>query len=204
MIDLPPHVQLVAVSKTRTPEEILAVYGAGQLDFGENRVQELLEKQAALADYEDIRWHLIGTLQSNKVKQVVGRVHLIHSVHSVSLYTKIATRAEDLGVVQPVLLQVNFSGEASKHGLVPEDVEAVLGAGKASAPILGLMTMSRVEMTSEEKLDYFKDFGSFYDALKERYDLSVLSIGMSGDYHEAIEAGSTMVRLGSAIFGPRV
>lgn len=205
MINLPPDVQLVAVSKTRTIEEILHIYEQGQRDFGENRVQELLMKKTELSAYPDIRWHLIGTLQSNKVNRVVGQCALIQSVHSLSLYRKIVRQAEYLGVTQPVLLQVNFSGEASKHGFDPDAVEAVLAlaAETPSVPILGLMTMSQADMSDAEKLEYFQRFAEFYNGLKERYGLSVLSIGMSDDYHLAIEAGATMVRLGTAIFGPR-
>lgn len=205
MIKLPDNVQLIAVSKTRTIDEILDLHERGQIDFAENRVQELLQKQDALGEQAAIRWHLIGTLQSNKVNQVVGRAHLIQSVHSLSLYRKIAARASSLLLSQPVLFQVNFSGEASKHGFDPTEVEAALEIAleTPAAPVWGLMTMSVAEMTAEEKLDYFKRFAAFYDSLKERYNLNTLSIGMSADYEEAIEAGSTMVRLGSAIFGPR-
>lgn len=205
MIKLPNDVQLIAVSKTRSTDEILALHERGQIDFAENRVQELIQKQDALSEHSAIRWHLIGTLQSNKVNQVVGRVHLIQSVHSLSLYRKIAKRASSLSISQPVLFQVNFSGEASKHGFDPSDVSAALeiAAQSPAAPVWGLMTMSVAEMTAEEKLVYFKRFAVFYDSLKEKYNLNTLSIGMSGDYEEAIEAGSTMVRLGTAIFGPR-
>lgn len=205
MIKLPNDVQLIAVSKTRSTDEILALHESGQIDFAENRVQELIQKQDALSEHSAIRWHLIGTLQSNKVNQVVGRVHLIQSVHSLSLYRKIAKRASSLSISQPVLFQVNFSAEASKHGFDPTEVEAALevAAESSAAPVWGLMTMSVAEMTAEEKLDYFKRFAAFYDSLEEKYNLNTLSIGMSGDYEEAIEAGSTMVRLGTAIFGPR-
>lgn len=215
---IPAGVQLLAVSKTKSPEEIRAVYDQGQRDFGENRVRELLEKEAepALA-FPDMRWHLIGTLQKNKVKHVVGKVVLIHSVDSKDLLERIAKRAASLGIVQDVLLQVNYSGEASKHGLEPDDVWALIleSSEWSGIRIRGLMTMSGLAMSVEEKLAYYKRFHLFFTDLKARMvdcasetalnpdSFDILSIGMSGDYHEAIEAGSTMVRLGTAIFGPR-
>ncbi len=204
-----PGVKLIAVSKTRSAGEISEIYKQGQRDFGENRVQELLAKQNELArSCPEIIWHLIGTLQKNKVRHIVGKADLIHSVDSLSLLKEISKRAVIRGITQDVLLQVNFSGEETKHGLPPNELWSVLeeAAGLEGVRVRGLMTMSAMGMDSAEKLAYFKDFKAFYDDLRNRSGsdcFDILSMGMSGDYREAMEAGSTLVRLGTAIFGPR-
>lgn len=203
---IPPTVELLAVSKTRSIAEIKDVYAQGQRKFAENRVQELLMKQDALKDScPDIEWHLIGTLQRNKVKSVIGKVQLIHSVHSLALLERIEREASAMNVRQDVLLQINYSGESSKFGLDTLKVHDTLSAADSMGHVAvrGLMTMSSVDMTPEERLDYFRRFRAFYDEIRTERDFDILSIGMSDDYQEAIEAGSTMLRLGTAIFGPR-
>lgn len=207
---IPEHVSLLAVSKTRSAAEVKWLYDQGHRLFGENRVQELIAKQAELEEIcPEIRWHLIGTLQKNKVRQVVGRVDLIESVHSLDLLREIAKRAERAGIVQDVLLQINYSGEDSKHGFAPDELGCVLETSKTmpSVRIRGLMTMSVLAMTADEKYEFYKAFKQYFDAHQEQYgeaSFDTLSMGMSGDYQEAIRAGSNLVRLGTAIFGPRI
>ncbi len=199
-------VRIVAVSKTRTIEEIAAMYNEGQLDFGENRVQELLMKAELLRDTcPDINWHLIGTLQRNKVNQVCGLVSCIQSVNSIKLLEQIDRAAKRLDIRQDVLLQINYSGETSKHGFTPEDaIDALKTLDQwQNIRVRGLMTMARFGLSTKEKLSFFNAFHDYYTELKDQYGFDTLSMGMSGDYKEAIQSGSTMVRIGTALFGPR-
>ena len=200
----PSDVTIVAVTKTVGIEDICCAAELGVADFGENRVQEFLGKWGL---FPDVRWHFIGTLQSNKVKDVVGRAHLIHSVDSFHLVAEIAKRAASAGVVQDVLLQVNVSGEASKHGFHPDDVkDALIEASRArdALRVRGLMTMAPLGRPSDAR-GVFRDLKDLRDSLREMplngVELDELSMGMSNDFRVAIEEGSTMVRVGRAIFG---
>ena len=209
----PAEVTLVAVSKKKPVEAIRAAYGAGTYDFGENYVQELREKQAVLTG-PDIRWHMIGHLQKNKIKYLIGNVGLIHSVDTVSLAEAIQKEAAARNAVMNILLEVNVAEEASKWGFSVQDVQA---AAEAIAPLqnirlLGLMTSAPYTENPEENRPYFRTLKAVADRLFERgliagntagFGQPVLSMGMSNDYEIAVEEGATLVRVGTAIFGER-
>lgn len=197
-------VTLVAVTKEVDAARAAEAITAGVRDVGENRVQELQSKQAALAG-SPIRWHMIGTLQRNKVSPVVGRVALIHSVDSVRLAEAIGRRAVAGTLQQDVLLEVNTGGEASKHGVDP--AEAMDAAGRLldmeGLRLRGLMTIAP-EGDPRAARDAFRALRVLGDRLRERApDAGELSMGMSDDFEIAIEEGATIVRIGSAIFGAR-
>lgn len=202
---LPPHVQLIAVSKTKPVADIQNLYEAGNLDFGENRVQELIEKQAVLPS--DIRWHLIGNLQRNKVKYIAQFVHLIHSVESERLLKEINKQAKQNDRVISCLLQIRIAKEETKFGLEKEEAERILTTYKELYPhvkIVGLMGMATFTDDEDQIRNEFKELKSIYDSFKKHDEsLEILSMGMSGDYKIAIEEGSTMIRVGSLIFGER-
>lgn len=196
-------VVVVAVTKTVGVEEIRAALLAGVRDFGENRVQEFVAKHGL---FPEARWHFIGTLQSNKVKHVVGKAHLIHSVDSARLLRHIERSAAERGVIQPVLLQVNVSGESAKHGLSPAELPEVLAQAREmdSVEVRGLMTMAPLAR-SEDVRWVFRDLRELRDSvsvlLPDTIELEHLSMGMSGDYRVAVEEGATIVRIGRALFG---
>lgn len=202
---LPPHVQLIAVSKTKPVAEIQNLYEAGNLDFGENRVQELIEKQAVLPS--DIRWHLIGNLQRNKVKYIAPYVHMIHSMESERLLKEINKQAKQNDRVISCLLQIRIAKEETKFGLEKEEAERILTTYKELYPhvkIVGLMGMATFTENEDQIRNEFKELKSIYDSFKNHDEsLEILSMGMSGDYKIAIEEGSTMIRVGSLIFGER-
>ncbi len=197
------EITIVAVSKTVGVPEIRAAIAAGVVDFGENRVQEFLGKKGL---FPDVRWHFIGTLQSNKVKDVVGRAHLIHSVDSLKLLSTIDHRATEAGVIQPVLLQVNVAAEERKHGFAPADVrEALVEASHlASIEVRGLMTMAPFARAEDVRW-VFRELRELRDSLRAMplngVELDELSMGMSGDFRVAIEEGATIVRVGRVLFG---
>ena len=203
------EVKLIAVSKTVSSEAVLHAMALGQTLFGENRVPELEKKQSACPG---ARFHLIGTLQTNKVNKVVGKVELIHSVDSLHLLEAINKRAQHLGVVQRVLLQVNVAGEESKHGFDPEEMTAVLDKAQLCKNVLvnGLMTMAPHSEPNEVRW-VFRDLRNLCDSLQKYADehgyaqvqLSELSMGMSNDFEVAIEEGATYVRVGTSLFGQR-
>lgn len=199
----PADITIVAVTKTVGIEDIRQAVAAGITDFGENRVQEFLGKYGL---FPDVRWHFIGSLQTNKVKDVVGRAYLIHSVDSEKLLEEIERRAAQAGVVQPVLLQVNVSGEASKHGLEPEAVaETLIEASRMEhVEVRGLMTMAPLARAEEVRW-VFRELKEVRDSLREMplngVELDELSMGMSNDYRIAVEEGSTIIRVGRALFG---
>ncbi len=199
----PSDVTIVAVTKTVGIAEVRAALTAGLEDFGENRVQEFLGKYGL---FPDAHWHFIGTLQTNKVKDVVGRAWLIHSVDSLHLLAEISRRAEKAGVVQPVLLQVNVSGEESKHGFDCCDVrEALIEASRmGSVEVRGLMTMAPFGRPEDARW-VFRELRELRDSLREMplngVELTELSMGMSNDFRVAVEEGATIVRVGGAIFG---
>ena len=198
-------VELLAVSKTFPVEAILAAYQAGQRRFGESRIQELELKTAVLPD--DIEWHLIGHLQSNKAAKAVEYAHWIHSVDSLKLLERLDRLAGDLGRQPNILLEVNLSGEASKFGIDSHALDD-LATGAAAAGNLrwqGLMTMAPAMAARHELHRIFSALRQRRDQLEQRFQqaLPVLSMGMSGDYPAAIAEGATIVRIGSAIFGAR-
>jgi pyridoxal phosphate enzyme (YggS family) len=198
------HVTIVAVTKTFGPEAVRAAVAAGLHDVGENRVQEALPKQDALADLP-VDWHLIGTLQQNKARRVVGRFSLIHSVDRLGLAQEIDRRSSE-GSRQPVLLQVNCSAEPQKGGVEPADLPALLDAvrGCERVEVRGLMTMAELTDDLDRQRTAFRLLRRLRDeATASGHALPVLSMGMSGDYATAVEEGATMVRLGTILFGGR-
>ena len=200
-------VTLVAVSKTHSAHEVKNAYDCGIRDFGENKVQELLEKQNVLPN--DIRWHMIGHLQSNKVKYIAPFIHMIHSVDSLKLCKEIDKQAEKNNRVIPILLEVNISNEESKYGLDPNAVYEVLNSVSElkHISVKGLMTVA--PFTDDEALikEVFKKLRQLFLDIKtkklDNVDMNVLSMGMSNDYLYAIEEGSNCVRIGSSLFGAR-
>jgi len=202
------HVTLVAVSKTKSVEEIKELYDLGQKDFGENYVQELTEKQSQLP--KDIRWHFIGHLQSNKVKQIASFIHLIQSVDSVKLLQEINKQATKSARTIDCLLQVHIAQEETKFGLDENELYELLNDSifqYQNIRIAGLMGMASLTDDMEKVRTEFKYLRSIFDKHAKlqtsNFKLQTLSMGMSSDYFVAIEEGSTMVRVGSLIFGAR-
>lgn len=203
-------VTLVAVSKTKTPEEILNVYNQGQRIFGENRVQELLEKQPLLPS--DIQWHMIGHLQTNKVKYLAPFVDMIHAVDSLKLLRRIEREAANQQRCIDVLMQVKIATEASKFGFTPQEL-IVVGQELSSVSlshvrICGVMGMASFVDDTDQVRSEFRMLKQIFDSLRTSHftqtpQFNTISMGMSGDYKLAIEEGSTMVRIGSLIFGAR-
>jgi hypothetical protein len=206
---LPESVNLIAVSKTRPVEDILEAYHAGQRDFGENRVQELIQKAPLLP--ADIRWHLIGHLQSNKVKQVLPYVSLVHSVDSMSLLAEINKEAAKINKIIPCLLEFHIAREESKFGLKKDEFFQSISRDSfdqfKNVEILGVMGMAT--FTEDEGIvrEEFRLLKRIFSRLKTDYfpypGFRELSMGMSDDYPIAMEEGSTMIRIGTAIFGSR-
>lgn len=197
-------VTLIAVSKTVGRDAVDAAHHAGLRHFGENRVQDALAK---FADQRpaDLVLHLIGTVQTNKVRQVVGSFDLIHSVDRLSLAEAFQERAERQAVVQPILIQVNVAREEQKHGCEPEALEPLIEQilGFSNLQLRGFMTMAPFVATPEEARSVFAELRNLRDRMQARYpdtDLSELSMGMTNDFEVAIEEGATMVRVGRAIF----
>lgn len=205
-VTIPEGVLLVAVTKTRSVEEINEAIQLGVTDIGENKVQEILEKYERVAP---VRWHLIGHLQTNKVKQIIDKVYMIHSVDSFHLATEINKRAAQAGITMRILIQVNAAEEESKFGIPSGDTEALIQDILAQCPqliIQGLMFIAPFDDPQNVR-EYFSDVKRQFDQLKQinhpRLDFQVLSMGMSNDYEVAIEEGANLVRVGSAIFGTR-
>ncbi|MGP0629083.1 YggS family pyridoxal phosphate-dependent enzyme [Nitrospina sp. 32_T5] len=204
----PESVRLVAVSKTVPMERIRAARQAGADVFGENKVQEAMEKIETLGS-KDFHWHFIGHLQKNKVKYVVGHFDLVHSVDSTALAEKLDTESQKQGVVTNVLIQVNVSGEASKFGIDPGNLEDLLRRAGALSGIAvkGLMTIPPYTPDAEEARKHFASLRTLRDRMCEckfpGISLEELSMGMSHDYEIAVEEGATWVRVGTALFGER-
>jgi pyridoxal phosphate enzyme (YggS family) len=204
----PSDVRLLAVSKTFGLDHVRAAAAAGQEDFGENRVQEALQKIEGSADLK-IRWHLIGTLQSNKVRKAVPRFSAIHSVDSLRLLEAIDATAADAGTTPELLVQVDLAGETTKHGAPPaEAMDIVRAAARCrSARCVGLMTIPPFFESPEDARPYFARLKALRSTLlNEGLDqalLRELSMGMSHDFEIAVQEGATIVRLGTAIFGKR-
>ncbi len=203
--------KLVAVSKTKPVELIREAYEAGQLDFGENKVQELREKPQQLPG--DVRWHMIGHLQTNKVKYIAPFIHLIHSVDSLKLLKEINKQAAKYDHVIPCLLQIHIAQEEHKFGFHEHELEALFEneqfRGLEHVRVLGLMGMATYTDDEAQLRKEFRGLRELFDKLKSsvilpNVEMKELSMGMSDDYRIAIEEGSTMIRVGSKIFGPRI
>lgn len=205
--------RLIVVTKTRSIEELKETYAAGAIEFGENRVQEMVEKQAVLAG--DILWHQIGHLQTNKVKYIAPFVHLIHSVDSLNLLKEINKQGAKNNRIINCLLQIFIATEESKFGLDFKEAEALLAdasfAEMKHIRIVGLMGMASFTADEKQIRREFKSLADFFQQLKNNktgvstglVEWTELSMGMSGDYLIAAELGATLVRVGSAIYGPR-
>lgn len=203
---LKDNVTLVAVSKTKSAEEIMEAYKEGIRDFGENKVQELEEKYELLP--KDIRWHLIGGLQTNKVRKIVGKTYLIQSLDRESLALEINKRAENKGILVDTLIEVNIGEEPQKAGILTENLgEFITLLGELKhIRIKGLMAIIP-QGSEEENRNYFRKMHELFEKLaeikQERFSMEVLSMGMSMDYMTAMEEGSNMIRVGTGIFGAR-
>ena len=203
----PKEVTLIAVSKTKPVEDVRAAMAAGMEYFGENKVQELTMKMDTIS--QPLHWNMIGHLQKNKVKYIVGRAELIHSVDSLDLAQKIQSEAAKKNAVANILLEVNVSGEESKFGIRPEQLEDLVRqiAVLPNVHIKGLMTVAPFTEDPEENRQYFRNLRNLAVDIKSKnidnVTMSVLSMGMTGDYMVAIEEGATMVRVGTGIFGER-
>ena len=206
---LPENCTLVAVSKTKPASFIQEAYSSGHKDFGENKVQELAQKAEDLP--KDIRWHMIGHLQRNKVKYIVGFVHLIHGVDSLKLLKEINKQGQKVDRVIDCLLQIHIAEEESKFGLSQEELNNILQKDLLQElkhiRIRGLMGMATFTENGDQVKKEFSGLKRLYDEIKKRplpqVQLDTLSMGMSGDYQIALNEGSNMVRIGSAIFGAR-
>lgn len=207
---LPDHVTLVAVSKTKPNELIQEAYAAGQRVFGENKVQEMTAKHESLP--KDIEWHMIGHLQTNKVKYMAPFVHLVHSVDSLKLLKEINKQAKKKERIQGVLLQFHIAKEDTKFGLSFEEAEILLQSesyiSMENIEIKGVMGMATFTENVEQVKSEFNELKTIFDKLQSNYfkntpTFKEISMGMSGDYQLAIECGSTMIRVGSSIFGNR-
>jgi len=198
---IPTGVELVVVSKMHPVEEIKIIYDAGQRNFGENKVMELMEKKDLLPN--DIQWHLIGHLQTNKVKYIAPFIHLIHSLDSAKLAAEIDKQAKKCNKVIDCLLQLYIASEETKFGFSFEEAEFFLNNQLSNFPnirITGLMGMATNSKNTEQVRQEFKSLADFYKKYEKSFNLSHLSMGMTNDYKIAIEEGSNMVRVGSAIF----
>lgn len=201
-------VLLLAVSKTHSPDEINEAIAAGATDIGENKVQEILDKYDAV---DPVRWHMIGHLQTNKVKYIIDKVSLIHSVDSIKLASEINKRAALHDIKMNVLIQINSAGEENKYGVSYEEVRPLIEEILEKCPniiISGLMCVVPIADDPEEVRNYFSAARKLYEDIKEEIthenlQFEYLSMGMSHDYEVAIEEGSNLVRVGTAIFGPR-
>ncbi len=203
---LDKEVTLVAVSKTKPNSDILEAYEEGQLIFGENKIQEMVNKYEALP--KDIKWHMIGHLQSNKVKYMAHFVDLIHGVDSLKTLKEINKQAKKHNRTIDCLLQARIAKEETKFGLEFNEIETILKMNELTElqniKIVGLMGMASFSSDKKEVSDEFKSLKTFFDKINQSNPtLTILSMGMSGDYDLAIENGSNMIRVGSAIFGSR-
>lgn len=201
------EVTLIAVSKTKPLSDIEEVLAGGCIDFGENKVQELCEKEEKIS--RPVNWHLIGHLQTNKVKYIVHKAALIHSVDSYKLAQEIEKEAAKKGVIANVLIQVNIAGEDTKFGVSKEETEPLIRkiSTMKNVKIKGLMTIAPFVEDPEENRVHFRNMRQLFIDIKEKnidnVDMEILSMGMTGDYEVAVEEGATMVRVGTGIFGAR-
>ncbi len=201
---LPSNVTLVAVSKTKLAKEILQSYNAGQRVFGENKIQEMALKWEQLP--KDIKWHMIGHVQTNKVKNMAHFVNLIHGVDSFRLLKEIEKQAQKHNRIISCLIQIRIAEEETKFGVPPNQLNSLIENSKAfkNVKIVGLMGMATFTKDKNQITSEFNSLKNLFDKTKEKLpNMETLSMGMSGDYHIAIECGSNMVRIGSNIFGAR-
>ncbi len=205
----PEDVRLIAVTKTHPASEINEAIKAGAADIGENRVQEVLEKYDSVSP---VRWHLIGHLQTNKVKQIIDKVVMIHSVDSLKLAREIDKRAAAAGITMDVLIEINSAMEETKSGIPAEDLRQLvtdITAECGNVRVCGIMCIPPIAAKPEDSRPYFREAARLFEEMKswnlppERFAPTELSMGMSGDFEVAVEEGATMVRVGSSIFGPR-
>ena len=208
--EIPPQVQLIAVSKTKANSAILSAYSVGQRHFGENKVQELCDKWESLP--KDIHWHIIGHLQTNKVKYIAPFIHLIHAVDSIKLLIEIDKQAKKHDRNISCLLQFHIAKEETKFGLSYSEAKEILESSAYSSleniTIIGVMGMASFVEDEKQIVAEFNELADIFKKLKETFfknkdSFKEISMGMSGDYPLAIEAGSTMIRVGSTIFGSR-
>lgn len=201
-----PKARIIAVTKNIGPEKILEAYNSGIRDFGENRIQDIEKKRADLPEEIDksVVWHFIGHLQTNKVKNVVGKYEYIHSVDSVKLAKYISEAAKSLKITQSILIQINIAEEETKYGFTTEQIKKEFGEilGLDSISIKGLMTIAPNTQDKEIQKEVFKGLKDLRNSLETEYKTSIpeLSMGMSNDYEVAYEQGATIIRLGYAIF----
>lgn len=200
-------VNLIAVSKTKPIEDIEEAYNFGVRDFGENKVQELVEKIEKFKK-DDVKWHLIGHLQRNKVKYIVGKVYLIHSLDSIRLLKEIERKYKEQNKIAKVLIQINIGDDKNKYGIKEKELDEMIKVCEecTNVKVEGLMTILPME-DSENCKRYFKQMKEIFDNLKSKsfknIQMKYLSMGMSGDYKLAIKEGSNMIRVGQGIFGKR-
>ena len=201
--DVPAALTVVAVSKTKPADAIQQAYEAGHVDFGENKVQELCQKHETLP--KDIRWHMIGHLQRNKVKYIAPFVHLIHGVDSERLLNEINKQGDKNDRIIDVLLQIHIAEESTKFGFSYEEAEAVLSKAKKleNVRITGLMGMASYTDNTAQLTAEFSGLQDFYNRLQPTNNWTTISMGMSNDYKLAVDLGSNMIRVGSLIFGSR-
>lgn len=201
------EITLIAVSKTKPLEDIEIIKSLGINEFGENKVQELVDKHERISS--PVNWHLIGHLQTNKVKYIIDKVSLIHSVDSIKLAEQIQKEAVKKNIIVKILIEVNIANEATKFGIKKDDViELVSQISKLSnVKIVGLMTIAPFVANPEENRVHFRNLHDLYLDIKRKnidnIDMNVLSMGMTNDYQVAIEEGATMIRVGTGIFGER-
>ena len=201
------EVTLISVSKTKPVEMLQEAYDAGSRDFGENKPQEIREKYPQLPT--DIRWHMIGHLQRNKIKYIIDKVCMIHSVDSIRLAEAIEEEAKKHGIVMPVLIEVNVAEEESKFGVHLDEVESLVRqiSELSNIQVQGLMTIAPFTENAEDNRIYFRKLRNLYVDIKDKnidnVNMCNLSMGMTGDYEVAVEEGATMVRVGTGIFGAR-
>lgn len=201
---LPEHVTLVAVSKTKPVSDLMEAYNAGQRIFGENKIQEMAEKQEVMP--KDIKWHMIGHVQTNKVKYMASFVDLIHGVESLKLLKEINKQAVKHNRVISCLIQIRIAEEETKFGLPADELESLLLSAQSfsNIKIAGLMGMASFTDNIEQIKNEFFQLKTIFDKTQNQLpECTILSMGMSGDYPLAIQAGSTMIRVGSKIFGQR-
>ncbi len=203
--EIPSTVELVAVSKTKPNEDLMEAYHAGQRIFGENKIQEMTDKWEALP--KDIEWHMVGHVQTNKVKYMAPYVSMVHAVHKMKLLKEINKRAKQEGRVIDCLLQMKIAEEDSKYGMSSQEITDFLADERLKnythVNIRGLMGMATFTDDKEQIRREFSQLQNLYRELKTKHNFDVLSMGMTGDYQIAIEHGSTMIRIGSKIFGAR-
>jgi PLP dependent protein len=208
--NIPSYCKLIAVSKTQPAEKIMEAYASGQRAFGENRAQELAAKYEKLP--KDIQWHMIGHLQTNKVKYIAPYVHLIHSVDSLKLLEEINRQGSRISRIIPCLLQVHIAREETKFGFSGEEVTELISShqltGMSHIEVRGLMGMATLTENQQQVRDEFRYLKTMFEKMRSmklpaQVKMEELSMGMSGDFQIAIDEGSTMIRVGTAVFGER-